>query len=624
MNVVSISGLLCRLLILPIRLAQPAFAARLAFACLLGWCSLAQAQSLRAEAQLNVMASASQPVAAPVRPSQGVQALPQITLDSLQNEIALDTLSEYWIDETGKASIHEVDAAYGSPAVFRPRQNAQRHQIHDKALWIRFDARITDTRARWFVDVALASTDHVSLFWRDAQGQWVTLRSGDLLARSQWAVQDRFPVFQLDPQRQANTPYYLRIEHARMPFSAPLHIYRDTALVAQRSMEQFFLGAYFGLVMLVALVCVALALAQRERSYVHYIAYVLLVGISQATVTGMAGQYLWPQMPQWASLSYFFFASIATAAGMWFVRAVAKPRVYMPRLDKVALVVIAALVLVAFVDLARPSLAGFHISNLLVISVVVMVYVVAWYGWTRGDAVVRWIALGFLPVILGIVPLLLRNLGLIDSSFLTQHGVTVGSAIEMPILLYGLVLRTSARREARVRTAGLPTHDAMTGLSNTYDLLRHIHGSMTRAARYRQHYGLVLIELVNHAWFVKEHSKEIGDRALMLLATRLQLIARDVDTAGRVDENHFVLLIEGPCKPADVVKVAAQIAASVRRPSDLLPIGAQIKLQITCALMPDADALQLGDDANAQLGWLLHSSAMLDPVPGRNIRTLNF
>jgi two-component system, sensor histidine kinase LadS len=566
---------------------------------------------------------APQPVFEPASPSAPA-ALPRIELGAAQKRIAIDTLSEYWIDDSGQANILEVQARYGATAVFAPRLAAQRHQLDGKALWIRFDPQITDTRSHWFMDVAMATTDNVTLFWRDAAGQWVKLEAGDTLEHSRWPTQDRFPTFQLEANRATSSPYYLRIAHARAPFSAPLHIYRDTALVAQRQTAHFLLGAYFGLVLLISLACTMMAVVQRDRIYLPYLLYVLLLGASQASSTGIAGLYLWPQIPVWSNLAYFFLTALATAAGMWFVRCVATPHVYMPRLDKITLLVIAAQVVIACVDLALPSVLGFQLMNVLALCIVVLVYAVSWYGWTRGDITVRWIALGFLPVLLGVLPMLLRNLGLIDSGFWTQYGVTIGSAIEMPILLYGLLMRSSARREARVRTAGLPTHDALTGLSNTYDLLRHIHGAMTRALRYRQTYGLILVEPHNHSWFVKEHGNETSDRALMLMATRLRLIARDVDTAGRIDDNHFVLLIEGPCKQGAIAKAAAQIAASAMRPSDLLPVGASIKLRITCAIMPDPQALELGDDAKAQLDWLVHSSQSLEYEPRKNIRTLNF
>lgn len=552
------------------------------------------------------------------------QVLTPIILDGQAKRLSVDAASQYWVDDSGAATAVEVDARQRSLGIFKPRVGAERQNLHGKALWIRFDAQITAPNSHWFLELAQSSADDVSLHWRDANNQWVSLRAGDVVPRAQWPVLDRFPLFQLGQERLASSVYYLRIAHARVPFSAPLHIYRDSELVAQREVEHFFLGAYFGLIMLVSLVCLALARAMRDRSFLHYVLYVGLIGIAHACFTGIAAQYLWPQATTWSDLSNFFFTSLAAAACLWFVRSVIKPNLYSPTLDVFTLLLIAAQVVVTFVDAVFPSAVGFQTNNAITITAALTLFTMVWHAWRRGDATARWLALGSLPVVLGVAPALLRNVGLVNTGFWTQYGSLIGSAIEMPILLYGLVLRSALRSEGRARATGLPTQDPLTGLSNMRDLLRHIHGAKTRASRYGQQYSLVLIELTNHAWFTKEHGREMADRALVILATRLQLITRDVDHAGRIDENHFVLLIEGPCTPSYVAKVAAQVVASAHRPSDLLPVGASIKLRVTCALMPDPKALELGDDANAQLGWLVHSSESLQADPRKQVRTLNF
>jgi two-component system, sensor histidine kinase LadS len=550
-------------------------------------------------------------------------SLPTVVLGNQVNQLELDSATAYWVDETGDATLAQVDTP-ASAKLFSPRHSGQRHSIHGKALWMRFEAQVADPSTHWFLDVGLASTDDVSLYWRDASGQWVMQRSGDALPRSQWPVQDRFPIFKLNHETTAPVVYYMRVVHQRIPFSASLHVYRDTELASQRQGANFFLGAYFGLALLVAVVCVAMALAMRDAIFIQYLAYVLAIGMSQASYTGIAAQYLWPQWNAWSDTANFFLPTVASVVGLWFVRVLTNLRVYMPRLDKIAVAVMLVQTAVAFSELVYPTLLSFRMLTMLCVGVVTVVYAVAWNGWVRGDIQARWIALGFLPVVIGVIPQLLRNLSLIDSNFVTQYGVTLGSAIEMPLLLYGLMLRANAKSESRGRATGLPLRDALTGLSNMRDLLRQVHGAMTRAVRYQQQYGLVLIELTNYDWFVKEHGREISDRALVLLGTRLQLAARDVDTTGRIDETHFVLLIEGPCKPGYAAKVAARIAASAHRPSDLLPVGAALKLRITCALMPDPEALALGDDANAQLGWLLTSSEALPVDPRKSLRTLNF
>ena len=565
-----------------------------------------------------------QPVTELATQAPQARRLPTIDLGNQDKHLAIDTLSEYWVDEAGNTTIEQLLSRQSGTALFTPRQYAQRHLIDGKALWIRFDAHITDPRSRWFVELSLATADDVQLYWRNAANQWVLLRAGDAVPRTQWPVLDRFPVFKLSADAQGPTEYYLRVAHARTPFSAPLHIYRDTELTAQREIEHFFLGGYFGLLVLVILVCVGLSMAMRDKTFLQYLVYVVTVGASQAIYTGLAAQYLWPNATYWANAANFFFPGLALVVGMWFVRLVATPRVYLPLVDLMALLLIVIQSINCVLELLHPTVWGFYVLTAMSLATTCIVCAIAWSGWTRREVGVRWLALGFLPIVVGLLPVILRNAGLLGTNFLTQYGLTLGSAIEMPLLLYGLALRASARSEVRARTAGLPTQDALTGLSNMRDLLSHIHGAMTRAKRYDQPYGLILVEMLNYGWFVKEHGREVSDRALVLLGTRLQLVARDVDTAGRIDETHFVLLLEGPCKPSYAAKVAARISASAHRPTDLLPVGASLKLRITCALMPDPQALELGDDANAQLGWLVACSESLPDEPRKSIRTLNF
>lgn len=156
-----------------------------------------------------------------------------------------------------------------------------------------------------------------------------------------------------------------------------------------------------------------------------------------------------------------------------------------------------------------------------------------------------------------------------------------------------------------------------------------LHGSMTRANRFKHAYGLIAIDLTNHAWFNhawfnKEHGQDVASKALILASTRLQEIARDVDCITRMDENQFVMLVEGQCSASLMTKMAARIVATGLKPSDVLPVGSNLKFQLTCALMPTATSQTTGEDASAQLGWLISQTETARREPYKSIRTLGF
>jgi two-component system, sensor histidine kinase LadS len=568
-------------------------------------------------------------LAMPCAAQTSLQAAPNMPVATIElgqkiNDVPIDLASQYWVDDTSSITVEQLDAKQANVPMFMPRQFAQIHAVHGKVLWLRFQTRITDPQSQWFVELSSALTDNVTLYWRNSNNTWSHQRAGDAVPRAQWPVQGRFSTFRLAQDINQPATYYVRIEQNRTPFSEPLHIYRDTSLVSQRQKEHLYLGAYFGLALMVALACIAMAAALRDNDFLHYLFYVIAIGMSQASYTGLAAQYLWPNSPVWSNTASFFLYGMAAVAGLWFVRNTLKPQLRMPRLDRAIVWLMLAQTANMGLELLVPSLWGFYALIALTLAIFVAVYGVAWFAWTRGSVSGRWVALGFLPVVLSVIPLMLRSMGWLQSNFFTQYGATLGSALEMTLLLYALSLRAGARSESLARAAGLPTQDPLTGLSNTRDLLRHIQGALTRANRYNQQYALVLIELDNYDWFIKEHGPAIGNTALILMSTRVQLIARDVDTAGRLDDNQFVLVVEGPCKPSYVAKIAAQISASGHRPSDLLPVGASLKLRVTCALMPDPEALALGDDAKAQLGWLLTRSETDDDNSHKLLRTLNF
>lgn len=576
-------------------------------------------------------------------------SLPANTLPALQlgpavTRLAIDTQSEYWVDQTGEARIEELEARASDGGLlaplhaplFTPRTAAQMHTIHGRALWIRFNAHMTDPQARWFLELGLSGVQTVDLYWRNKAGQWMQLRAGNLIPHAQWPVPGRSPVFPLSQEQvattvpglstasTASTVYYLRITNERAPFSAPLSIYRDTELVAQREMEYTFIGAYAGLTLLIATVSLALGLAMQDRSFYSYVLYLMTLGAFQMNFLGVGGQYLYPHATSWVNLASYVLPPLAAAAALWFVRSVIRPRQFAQWLDSAAAGLTTALLGLALYAGLVPTHTTFQIVNTLCIASVLFVYVVIGSAWLRGNSAVRWIAVGFLPVVLGALPPMLRNTGLISTSFITQYGITLGAFIEMPVLLYALMLRSSNRRVGLARAAGLPNTDALTGLFNTRRLLQKMDGATTRALRFKKPYGLLLVELTNHNWFVKEHGAEMGNRALVLLGMHLQRIARDVDTAARLEGNQFILLAEGPCDPSYAAKLATKIASIAHARSNLLPVGATLKLRITCALMPDPAALEHGEDASAQLAWLIEHAERTALDPRKLVRTLNF
>nr|WP_255429176.1 7TM diverse intracellular signaling domain-containing protein [Ramlibacter albus] len=531
--------------------------------------------------------------------------------------VPLHGRSRYWVDETGRKSVDEVEAGVQLP--WAPRDASQQHNIDGKGMWIQFDA-IATVDGRWFVEIALSGLDRAQLFYRDARGAWVVQEAGDSKPVSQWPLPGRVPTFELAHEVGRTVRYWLRVEHARVNFAAPIALYDQGRLIATREREQFLLGAYFGLAALITIVAFANAVAFRDRSFGAYAIYVALLAIGQAAYLGVGAQHLWDHMLRWNETATFLLPGISTAAGLWFVHTVTEPVRFSRLLDMVVWGVIAALMIAVGIDTMVTSRVTFGIVMLLTTFALALVFVLILLVWKRGDdPTIRLIALGFLPVLVMAIFPVARGLNLIPNSALTRYGLTMGAVLEMPILFYALSLRGARRRESLVRAMALQHTDALTGLAHSRSLLTRLEAALVRARSQRHPCALLGVKISNFEAIVSEYGREAAEKALVVAASILRRAITDVDLAARVGDNEFMLLLEGPTTTAAAMSRAQQVIATGLRPAEALPPGLTLKFHVSVALLPDRDL-----DPAGSLKWVLEGVNSIPYDARKLIRPLNF
>lgn len=543
--------------------------------------------------------------------------LPTLLLDSEASALRLNASMDFLIDRSGHRTADDLEEIPDSE--FSPVSRLTPQLLEASALWLRFDAISSSATVHWQLTMPLPGVDDVTLVYRDPAGRWVYQRAGSSRSIDSWPQAGRYPVFSLSQQASQKIRYYVRIHHSRVPFSTLPVIVSTAQLINARQAEHMLLGIYFGLTALVVALAVANAAAYRDAGFGTYAAYILMFAGAQGSFTGVAGLYWWPQWPRMNSATTMLLPVLAAVTAMWFVRTVATPRRFTRALDWMMLALMGSLVVVAVIDVAVPTLESFAMINILISASMAMVVMVLSVALFEGDRNTRWVALGFLPVLIAALAPLLRNLGVIASSFWTEYALALGSAIEMPILFYGLHRRVSQRREPAVRATALGITDPLTGLHSSKVLRSKLRQALATAERYPQPFALLLVNLTNHAVLQSQHGRETGDRALVMAAARIRAVARPIDTVARVDDTRFALLLEGPISPQGATDVATRILASGLRLSHELPEASFLQFHIAAGYLGRTSALApLG--ANACMLRMLEALKDMDDGSGKAIR----
>ena len=563
----------------------------------------------------------SAPLAQPLRGPAVTQAVPAPAPIALAGERSVYSLagrSRAWLDVTGFRSAEQVEAA-GDSAPWVLHQRGRSYALQDQALWLQFDA-VSSGERQWYLEVGSTSLEHAQLFFRDAGGRLVVQETGHDKSVADSPVPGPYPTFHLAGPPGQPVRYWLRFEQGRVEFAAPLRLYEGATLLAERQRNQFLLGAYFGLVGLIALGAAANALAHRDRNFAVFAVFVVTLGLGHLAAFGLGEQHLWPGWLGWNEAAMFLLPGISSATGLWFARTVTEPARFSRALDLAVWSLVAALLSAAGLDSVLTSPTSHLLVMVLTLLGLAVVAGLILLVWTQGDDPhMGLIAAGFAPVLLMGVLTVMFSLGLVAPGTLPPEAVSVGFALGLPILFYALGLRSSRRREAQVRASSLVRSDALTGVAHERALLQRLDSAIARASDLRQQCALLVLKISNFKELADEFGADAADRALVVTASLLRRAATDIDLEARVGEHHFALLLEGPTNAEAALNRAQELVARGLRSSAALPPGTTIKFHVALALLPEQQL-----DGSASLSWLLDAVNAMPADARKLIRPVNF
>jgi GGDEF domain-containing protein len=447
----------------------------------------------------------------------------------------------------------------------------------------------------------------------DRLGLWYPQTAGDTVPVASWPVPHRHPLLPLGASISGTRQYLLRVENGHS-FSAPLVFVSESYLSRSEQRTSLVLGIYFGLAGLAALLATLSAVSLRDAAYGFYALSVVLMGLTQASLTGLAALHLWPNWPWWADVSALLLPVLAVGVVQWFFALVVALRERSRRLDAVVVgLALAAVPLAVVLALVEPSWRIRLAIGYIVVATNVGLIAVIW-STLRGDRYGPWLLAGSIPVALGSVFPLARTAGLIPVSFLTTHGMQIGIAIELPILLVMLMLRSQHRREHLRRIQGLERIDPATGLINAAVFHERLVRLIARSQRLKYRSAVLLVDIVNLEQLRRDFDQQAAEELPLHVAGRLLSTSREIDTVARLSDQRFGILLEGPLKADEVAEAAPRVVARCLMPFKNKPLEWTAQVRVAQGLIP-----MDGTDPAQLLGQL---EALLASVPADSKRAV--
>lgn len=508
--------------------------------------------------------------------------------------IALENRGDAWLDETGEATVQDI--ARNPGLQWHPTATDNIYKLAGgKAVWIRFTVPPLSTAERWYLEILYPGVDRVELFVQNAAGAWTSRQAGDAIPVASWPVPHRHPVLPLAVSPTEPRVHYLRIRNGTI-FGAPLRFVSENYMGHTQQSVSLGLGVYLGVVVLAVVLAGIGGVSLQDNGYWLFALSAVMMWLCQASLTGLAGLHMWPNWAWWnnmapqvtplfviASLQVFFGEAVSLRE-----RSRTAYRVLVA--GALASIPLAIYIMVTPDVVERLRIIIFYVSGTTIAGLGVVVWAAL-----RGDRYAPWLLLGCLPVAVGAGFPLARAAGLIPVSFMTQYGMQIVIAIELPVLLIVLAMRSQHRREHVRRIQGLDRIDPATGLINSAVFHERLVRLVARSQRLKFRSAMLLVDIGNIDQIRRQFDSDSARELTLRVAGRLLSVAREIDTVARLSEHRFGILLEGPLHADEVAEAGPRIVARCLMPFKGRPLEWSAHVRVAQALIPmdGADPSQL-------------------------------
>ena len=200
----------------------------------------------------------------------------------------------------------------------------------------------------------------------------------------------------------------------------------------------------------------------------------------------------------------------------------------------------------------------------------VVVLVLGTTAWLtlRGNRSNGWLLLGLAPIALAALNRVVYNLGWLAHVEAAQIVGMFLSATGLLLLFLALVWRSRAQLLSGRRAQVFSDYDPETGLLLAEKAQTRLPRLLLRGSRLASGSGVMLLRWVDDAAYATLLSRGQRDQILQQIGKLMRGAARDIDSLIRHDENHFLILVEGPVSRDALADMASRIMAAALRGMD--------------------------------------------------------
>jgi len=350
-------------------------------------------------------------------------------------------------DKENSFSIEDVVA---SDAFAKSEKRVPNMGVSESSFWLKIPIRNVAEETDIILMLEQPFIDVVELYTPNANGSFAAIKMGEYQAFGKRKYNDPNYLFDIEIPIGEERTFYMKVS-GKEQIQLPLVLGSKKFILEKRKQSDLLSGLYFGIIIVMMLYNLFIYFTTRDNSYLYYVVYIVLIGLTQISLQGYPFQYFWPNVPWMSEHSLFIFPSLVGASALVFMRNFLQVKSALPKLDKLItlfLVVYGMCIVLAISGFYKLSYNMIEINAMVVsIYMLTVTIIIVRRGYRPG----RYFLLAWSTFLLGVILFVMKDQGVLPYNGLTRYTMHIGSALEVILLSFALADRINilkAEKEA--------------------------------------------------------------------------------------------------------------------------------------------------------------------------------
>jgi hypothetical protein len=326
--------------------------------------------------------------------------------------------------------------------------------------WLRFVVANETDGENAILHFANPDVDELDVYRIDAGSPVLIARAGLSQPTGSRLDGGKELVFDLGVPTASSSEVLVRVKSLKQ-LRIPLVIRSSKEQLVYDKGKDLAIGLYVGIMLVMALYNLFVYFSTKDKSYLTYVSYILLVCITQINFVGFGNAYLWPEFPWWSVNASLILTLLTAIAASEFLRGFIRLRRTAPKFDKVLPYFYAYFVVCVTAYMNGSEILGYTMTQIGAGLFATYLLITLIHTWRKGSREAGFFLIAWCAFLMGTVVFVLKDIGVLPYTDWSVYAMPIGSAVEGVLLSLALADRINILRREKEQSQAEALHASL-------------------------------------------------------------------------------------------------------------------------------------------------------------------